>query len=128
MEIIYKFADGTTSKVEVTDGIGDFILDSRRREDNDDRRYRYHNYSLEAITYEGSEYGKNDEYPSEDDSGEVANRVREAISRLNDTQRRRLLMLSQGMSLHEIAAAEGVAFNAVRESVNRAKKKFLKIF
>ena len=128
MEITYKFADGTTSKAEVTEEIGTFILDSRREEDNGDRRHRYHNYSLDAITYEGSEYGKCDEYPSEDDSEDLARRVREAFSHLNETQRRRLLMFSQGMSLHAIAAAEGVAYNAVKESVNGAKKKFLKFF
>ena len=68
MKITYKFADGTTSTTEVDEEIGAFIMDSRRKEANDDRRHRYHNYSLDAITYEGAEYGECDAYPSEDDS------------------------------------------------------------
>lgn len=54
MKITYAFADGTTSVVEVDDEIGAYIMDSRRQENNDDRRHRYHNYSLDDVTYEGS--------------------------------------------------------------------------
>ena len=43
MKITYAFADGTTSVVEVDDEIGAYIMDSRRQENNDDRRHRYHN-------------------------------------------------------------------------------------
>ncbi len=128
MNITYIFADGTTSTVEVSEEIGNFILDSRRREKNDDRRHRYHNYSLDDIIYEGNEYGKNDEYPSEDDSEELANRVRRAISHLSNRQIRRLEMLSQGMTLHEIASIEGVTFHAIWKSINKARKNFLRFF
>ena len=62
MKITYAFADGTTSVVEVDDEIGAYIMDSRRQENNDDRRHRYHNYSLDDVTYEGSEYGRCDVY------------------------------------------------------------------
>lgn len=51
MKITYAFADGTTSVVEVDDEIGAYIMDSRRQENNDDRRHRYHNYSLDDVTY-----------------------------------------------------------------------------
>ena len=50
MKITYAFADGTTSVVEVDDEIGAYIMDSRRHEDNNDRRHRYHNYSLNDVT------------------------------------------------------------------------------
>lgn len=128
MKITYTFADGTSSTSEVDEEIGAFIMDSRRKEANDDRRHRYHNYSLDAITYEGAEYGRCDDYPCEDDSEEVAQRVRAALSQLKEPQRRRLLMLSKGMTEREIAAAEGVALYAVQKSIAAARKNILKIF
>ena len=59
---------------------------------------------------------------------ELACHVRDAFSHLSDVQRRRMLMLSKGMSVHEIAEAEGVSFYAVYVSIEGARKKFLKNF
>ena len=128
MKITYAFADGTTSVVEVDDEIGAYIMDSRRHEDNDDRRHRYHNYSLDDVTYEGNEYGRSDVYSFDNEPEELAAHVREAFSHLTDVQRRRMLMLSKGMSLHEIAEAEGVSYYAALVSIEAARKKFLKNF
>ena len=128
MKITYAFADGTTSVVEVNDEIGAYIMDSRRQEDNDDRRHRYHNYSLDDVTYEGTEYGRCDTYSFEDESVELAAHVREAFSHLTDAQRRRMLMLSKGMTLREIAAVEGTSHLAIYYCIEEARKKFLKNF
>jgi hypothetical protein len=56
MKIQWKFADGTTSEVEVNEELGNYITASRREESNLDRKERYHCYSLDAIDYEGLEY------------------------------------------------------------------------
>lgn len=128
MEIRYKFADDTTSTVEVSEEIGTFILDSRRVEANANRRERYHCWSLEATPFEGSEFGEEDYHPSEDDTEEQAARIRVAFSHLSETQRRRMLMVAQGMTLREIAKAEGAAYSSVKESIDTARKKFLKFF
>ena len=53
MKINYTFANGETSDVEVNEEIGNLILDSRREESNQDRKERYHCYSLDAAEYEG---------------------------------------------------------------------------
>ena len=53
MIIKYKFADGTTSEVEVDDELGGFITASRREENNYDRKTRYHCISLDAFDFEG---------------------------------------------------------------------------
>ena len=42
--------------VEVREEIGNLILDSRREESNQDRKERYHCYSLDAAEYEGEDY------------------------------------------------------------------------
>ena len=59
MKIQWNFADGTKSEVEVNEELGEFITASRREEDNLSRKERYHCYSLDAILFEGKEYGDN---------------------------------------------------------------------
>lgn len=42
MTVKYKFADGTVSEVEVSEEIGTYIMDSRRKESSANRKERYH--------------------------------------------------------------------------------------
>lgn len=57
MKIKYEFADGTVSEVEVEESIGAVIIEDRRLEDNLARKERYHCHSLDAVEFEGMEYG-----------------------------------------------------------------------
>ncbi len=125
MKIIYKFADDTTSELEVSEEIGTVIMDSRREEANGNRRERYHCVPFDALDYEGKEYGTMD-FTEELLGGE--SRIQEALSHLNETQRRRLFMLGSGLSEREIARREGVDIRAVIDCINGARKKFLKFF
>ena len=126
MLIKYKFATGEVTEVEVSDEIGAVITASRKAEHALEERNRYHCYSLDAIDYEGLEYGKCDEYPIEDDSAERAERIQAAFSQLTETQQRRLRLYADGKALREIAALENIKFQSVAESIEAAKKKFLK--
>lgn len=109
--------------------IGNFILDSRREEANGDRKQRAHNYSLDAIAYEGREYGREDKYPCMDESDEKARRVRMAFRCLTETQRRRLWLHAIGeMSFRKIARLEGVTAASVSESVKAGKRKFMQFY
>ena len=126
MLIKYKFATGDVTEVEVSDEIGAVITASRKAEHALEERNRYHCYSLDAIDYEGLEYGKCDEYPIEDDSAERAERIQAAFSQLTETQQRRLRLYADGKALREIAALENIKFQSVAESIEAAKKKFLK--
>ncbi len=129
MKITYKFADATMSEVEVSEEIGTLIMDSRREEENAARKERYHCWSLDAIDYEGAEYSVPDFTDTLfDGSNERDALVRAAFFRLSDVQRRRLLMLASGLSLREIARREGKDIKTVRESIDGARKKFLKNF
>ncbi len=128
MKIKYKFITGETTEVEVSEKIGAVITASCREEHALEERNRYHCYSLDAIDYEGLEYGKCDEYPFEDDSAERAKRVREAFSHLTKTQQRRLRLYADGKTLREIAAMENASFQSVSESIEAARKKFLKFY
>lgn len=129
MKISYAFVNGESAEVEVSESIGAVIVDSRKREESDNRRERRYNYSLDAITYEGDEYGGNN-FAEEmfDDRHERDARVRDAFSHLSEVQKRRLIMLAAGLSVREIARQEGKNFKSVYESIEAAKKKFLKHF
>ena len=128
MKIQWKFADGTTSEVEVNEEIGNYITASRREESNLDRKERYHSYSLDAIDYEGLEYATDTTPETEMSSKDDADRVNAALDKLSETQQRRLLMLADGLSMREIARFEGVDHRAIRESIEAARKKFKKNF
>ena len=129
MKITYKFTDATMSEVEVSEEIGTLIMDSRREEENAARKERYNCWSLDAIDDEGAEYSVPDFTDTLfDGSNERDALVRAAFSRLSDVQRRRLLMLASGLSLREIARREGKDIKTVRESIDGARKKFLKNF
>lgn len=129
MKITWQFNDKSISELEVTDEIGTFILDSRRKERALAERERYHcPYSYDAITYEGMEYADPQEVGQALIDDEDNRRLYTAFSKLSEVQRRRLLMLANGLSLREIARREGVDIKTVRESVEGARKKFLKFF
>ena len=55
-------------------------------------------------------------------------RLKEAFEQLSEIQRRRLLMMAEGVSLREIARREGKDIKTIRESIEGARKKFLKFF
>ncbi len=127
MKIKYEFDNGEVTEVEVDEEIGTFILESRRQESNLHRKERAHCLSLDAIDYEGSEFGAWDKY-EDDDNIFRSRRVRKAFSQLSETQQRRLKLYADGKTLREIAEMEGTSFQSVDESIRAARKKFSKNF
>ena len=126
MKISYTFANGENSEVEVNEEIGTFILDSRREEDNLGRKERYHCYSLDAAEFEGEKMA-DCETPETVLMGQLENRqIEEALGSLSEVQKRRILMLAQGISVREIARREGKEIKTIRESIDGARKKFKK--
>ena len=49
-----------------------------------------------------------------------------AFSQLTETQQRRLRLYADGKTLRQIAALENTKFQSVAESIESARKKFLK--
>ncbi|GEM_PF-569744 len=132
MTIKYKFADGTVSVVEVEDKLGQFILKSRKDEENLSRKERYHSFSIEGCLYEGIELST-DESPEkilqrEIDKMRLEERFDEAVNSLSQTQRRRLTLLVKGLSMRDIGCLEGVSSHSVAKSIWGARKIFLKFF
>jgi DNA-binding CsgD family transcriptional regulator len=128
MKIQWNFTDGAVSEVEVDEEIGNYITASRRDESNLARKERYHCYSLDAIDFEGLEYAaKNTPEIELTRKGDAA-QIKNALDKLSETQKRRLLMLADGLSINEIARIENIAPNAAWKSIEGAKKKFKKHF
>ncbi len=132
MIIKYKFADGSVSRVEVSEEIGSFIKKSRRFEANLSRKERYHCDSIEGSLFEGRELGTS-ETPEkalikEFDSKVMAQHINDTLDKLTEVQRRRLLLCAKGLTVREIARIEGVGVNAVGKSISAARKNFKKFF
>lgn len=128
MKINYTFATGETSEVEVTEEIGNVILDSRREESNLDRKERYHCYSMDAADFEGGDYADGDTPETVLFSQLENQHIADLLDGLPEIQRRRLLLYAAGKSLREIARMEGVDHKAVKKSIEAAKKYFFKNF
>jgi DNA-directed RNA polymerase specialized sigma24 family protein len=129
MIISYTFVSGNTTEVEVSTEIGSVITASRRDEDSAARKERRHCISLDAVQYEGSEFGAPD-FTDElfSDTYERSAAVRDAFSHLSDVQKRRIMMLAGGLSEREISRREGRDFKTVHESILAARKKFKKFY
>lgn len=129
MKIKYEFVDGEKNEIEVEDAIGLFILRSRCEEDSAGRKERRHTLSLDSFLYEGKDFGKNDDYPSDNESDQSFNtRFLRVLGKLTAVQRRRLILLLKGMSIRKIAELEEVNEKSVHESVEAIRKKFKKYF
>ena len=127
MYIPYKLADGFVVLVELKPDVAEFILKNDREIANADRKERDHvKYHLEALEYEGMEYA--DPNTPEDIliRQEEKEQLDDMLSCLTDTQLQRLTMKAEGMTLRQIAEAEGTNVNAVRDSLLQVRKKLEK--
>lgn len=130
MKIKYEFADGGSTTVEVDDAIGTVILETRRIEENGNRKERYHCYSLEGAAYEGEDYASGEDILANYIQREYNSELYAALNKLSEPQRRRLIQVAEGFSMQEIARIEGVGYYSVFKSVEAARKnlkKFLKM-
>lgn len=132
MKIIYKFADGSVSEIEVEEEVGQAIIVSRREEENYERKMRYHcPVSIDKLEYEGMQFADPDtpmsilERKIEEEQQKALNDY--VMSHLTETQRRRILMVADGMTTREIAEIEGVAQQVVSKSIIATRKKATKL-
>lgn len=91
MKIEYEFANGERTEVEVDDAVGTIILDSRRIEENGNRKERYHCYSLQGAVYEGKDYTSKENILSDYIQREDYSKLYDALNKLSEPQRRRIL-------------------------------------
>lgn len=102
--------------------------ENRKEIQNAERRHRYHvPYSLDAMEYEGESLAYHLTPEEIYIQKEKEQHVNETLIYLTDVQVRKIEMKAEGMTLRQIAEAEGTSVNAVRESIESAKKKFKNI-
>ncbi|MCR4615500.1 MAG: hypothetical protein K5756_05065 [Clostridiales bacterium] len=136
MQINYNDPYELPQEIVIPDGdpdtlreVLDFLNENARLIRNAERRERYHAvYHFEAMDYENSSVVYYDTPEHIVIRNEEMMRVNETIALLTETQLRRLTMQVDGFTLREIAETEGIAVNAVKESLDAAKKKFQKFF
>lgn len=132
MKITYKFNEGLISEVEVEEELGQAITASRKEEENYERKTRYHcPVSIDRLEYEGMEFSDPDTpmslYEKKIEQEEQKRLNDYVMSKLTETQRKRILMKADGMTLEEIASVEGVSFQSIDESIKAAQKKANKL-
>lgn len=131
-EIVYEFADGTKSVIEVDDALADEIIISRRVEENYERKTRYWvTTSLDDCEYEGEWFAGKGPTPSEQyELDEQQAVVDSFMDTLTPIQKRRLLMrmYNPDLSLREIAEIEGTDHRAIRDCFELIRKKYQKFF
>ena len=106
MKVTYKFADGTSSVVEVSDEIGTMIVDSRREEDTAAKYAQRHSWSIDSLAYEGLDYASYDRYFENEPDEEEQARMVEIIGiyrSLSDKQKRRLRLFASGKTAEKRA-------------------------
>ena len=103
----------------------EYLNENARLIRNAERREAYHTlYHLETLDYEGNSIAYLDTPEHIVIRKEEAEHIQSTLTLLTETKRRRLWMLSENMTLCEIAAVEGASAGAVKESLDAAKKKF----
>ena len=129
MKIKYKFANGEISYVEVSDEVGQAILESRRKESSlDKKEYRHSACSIDVIEFEGEEFAEKDTPESLLFNKEEDARVKEFFAILTERQKRCLELRMEGKSIAEIARLEGLKFMSVKDCLTCIQKKFQTFF
>lgn len=136
MKIRYNDPYGSPFELIIPDGepealreIIEYLNENARLIRNAERRETYYTlYHLEALDYEGNSIAYLDTPEHIVIQKEEAEHIRNTLTLLTETKQRRLWMLSENMTLCEIAAVEGASAGAVKESLDAAKKKFQKNF
>ena len=132
MKVRYNDPYGSPFELIIPDGepeaikeIIEYLNENARLIRTAERREAYHTlYHLEALDYEGNSIAYLDTPEHIVIQKEEAEHIRNTLTLLTETQQRRLWMLSENMTLCEIAAVEGASAGAVKESLDAAKKKF----
>ena len=124
--IMYKFADGKVSTVEVSDEFYETYQEIEKAEKLANRKETRRHVSIESLVEVGQEPSITDEYFKDDGSFENMDneKLQYAISHLLPTQQdliRRVFF--EGQSVSEIAKADGIAVCSVSKKLARIYKK-----
>ncbi len=126
--ITYKFADGTTSKVEVSDEIYALCEEMEIEEKSSERRETRRHVSMESLVEMNLEPTVTDEYFKDEVFKDMESEgLQQAISQLLPSQITLLKrVFYEGESVTEIAKNDGIAVCSVSNRLARIYKKLKK--
>ena len=126
--IMYKIADGTTSKVEVSDEIYALCEEMEIEEKSSERRETRRHVSMESLVEMNLEPTVTDEYFKNEVFKDMeSERLQQAISQLLPSQIALLKrVFYEGESITEIAKNDGIAVCSVSNRLARIYKKLKK--
>ena len=128
--IKYKFADGTTSEIEVTDELYalhlQLVQEEKRNHWRETRRHTSLNYLMEiGVDFTGTAADPVAAVELREDD----ERIHKAIAALSDKQKRLVqAVFYEGKSLREIARQSGISHQALSKQLATIYKKIKKFF
>lgn len=125
MKIKYEFLTGETVEIEVPENIEQVLIAVDKQTQNSNRRETRRHSSIEELQEKGVHLSDNRvNIPVIFEKQEMQEALYHALNKLLPQQRELIKkVFYEGMSISEIARAEGVNESSIREQLNRTYKK-----
>ena len=127
MKYRYAFTTGE-EVVEISEEWAAVLEEMDHEEQLSNRRETRRHQSLDDLLYEGLDFASDGDAESPLLEKEFTAELADALEKLTEIQRRRLLMHCEGMTVREIASREKASAMACEESIQGAVKKMKKFF
>lgn len=129
MKIQYKFATETV-EIEVSDDLGNLVIDLDRQEYNINHKETRRHYSLDACQFEGADFAVEDEaLEALFAEPTAAERLHVAIAKLKPEQQKLIRAIYfDGISVNDYAKLEGCTQSAISHRLQTARKKLKGLF
>lgn len=127
MKVLYQFANGEISEIEVSEELGELLLDLDRQEYNNDHSETRRHVSLDGMDYEGELFAADSDTAEQAALNMELETLRRAMGALSPRQRDLVRkVFFEGRSIASIAREEKVDESSVRERLRRIYKKVKK--
>jgi RNA polymerase sigma-70 factor (ECF subfamily) len=127
MKILYQFANGEISEIEVSDELGELLLGLDRQEYNNDHKETRRHVSLDGMDYEGELFAADSDTAEQAALNMEVEALRRAVDALSPRQRDLVRKVYfEGRNIASIAREEKVDESSVRERLRHIYKKIKK--
>ena len=127
MKYRYAFTTGEEA-VEISEEWAAVLEEMDHEEQLSNRRETRRHQSLDDLLYEGLDFASDGDAESPLLEKEFTAELAEALEKLTEIQRRRLLMHCEGMTLMDIAKKDNVHFTMIARSLEQARKNLKNFF
>ena len=117
----YGFVDGT-EEIEINEEWAAVLREMDREEEANRKKQTRRHISLDVVDFEGEAFAAPGDAETALLEKESEEKVEKLLSRLTETQRRRVEMRMEGRTYREIGMLEGINFRRAEKSVNQARE------